>query len=158
LNDDIAFTKVKLPWGWLSNMSPHGVTNFDGQFFPTAEHLFQALRLPCDHPAREDMLSNRNPMRAKLIAKSFVKDFIIEPLSSDDLMNMRYVISQKINRHSDLKYELISSGNRLIVEDVSARATKGAASFWGAAKVNGQWVGENKLGRLWMELRSEICS
>jgi len=35
----IAFKKVKDPYGWLGNMSPHPIGEFR-----TAEHLFQATR------------------------------------------------------------------------------------------------------------------
>jgi hypothetical protein len=39
----IAFTKVRLPFGWLGNMNPFPLAH-DGKVWPTAEHLFQALR------------------------------------------------------------------------------------------------------------------
>lgn len=39
----IAFTKVSLPFGWMSNMSPHPIVHHSCEW-PTAEHLFQALR------------------------------------------------------------------------------------------------------------------
>jgi predicted NAD-dependent protein-ADP-ribosyltransferase YbiA (DUF1768 family) len=28
--------------------------------------------------------------------------------------------------------------------------------FWGSAKIVGEWVGRNKLGILWMDLREEL--
>lgn len=34
---DVSFTKVALPYGWLSNMSPHPILYY-GDLYPTAEH------------------------------------------------------------------------------------------------------------------------
>ncbi len=67
----IAFTKVKLPYGWLGNMAPYPV-KYDGKLWPTTEHLFQALRF--DAPAIwEKILAESNPFEANLIAKHYIK-------------------------------------------------------------------------------------
>lgn len=42
MEEVIAFTKVNLPYGWLSNMSPHPL-DFGGTW-RTSEALFQSLR------------------------------------------------------------------------------------------------------------------
>ena len=38
---------------------------------------------------------------------------------------------------------------------VMSSASEGGA-FWGAALKDGQWVGENTLGKMWMKLREEL--
>lgn len=157
MTEVIAFTKVRMPWGWLGNMSPHPII-FDGVEYPTAEHLFQSMRLPKGHPAIKKMLSNRNPMAAKFLAKSLTSEFIIDQLSPEDIENMRIVIRNKIDQHSDLRLRLIETGERRIIEDVTSRANKGSAKFWGAAFEKGEWVGQNWLGRLWMDLRVGLTS
>ena len=43
------------------------------------------------------------------------------------------------------------------MEDCSNRR-RGSGMFWGMAVVDGQWEGENWLGKLWMELRAELRS
>ena len=43
MGKDIAFTKVKLPYGWLGNMSPYPI-KFGDDTYLTTEALFQALR------------------------------------------------------------------------------------------------------------------
>jgi len=155
----IAFTKVRAPWGWLGNMSPHPVfflTQHSRATWPTTEHLFQAMRLPKDHPAVAAMLKSSNPMAAKMTAKAAKDDFIVAPLSEEDLANMRAVLACKIEKHPDLRLELMASEDRVIIEDVSSRRNKGSAMFWGAAYDGSHWTGDNWLGVLWMELRSKL--
>ena len=50
----------------------------------------------------------------------------------------------KLTYHPNLKRELLETGDAEIIEDCSNRD----ASVWGAQKVDGQWVGENLLGKL----------
>lgn len=40
----------------------------------------------------------------------------------------------------------------VIIEDCSSKK----ASLWGAKFIGGVWVGENLLGKLWMEYRAEL--
>lgn len=156
-NDEpITFTKVKLPWGWLSNMSPHGI-QWDDKWWPTAEHLFQALRFPRGDLAREEIRTTSNsPMTAKMIAHRHADHMDITRGGAGDLDNMRRVLHLKMEQHPILKDELLSSGNRHIIEDVTRRQGKGSAMFWGAALIDGVWKGENRLGRMWVEVRAEL--
>jgi len=64
----IAFTKVKLPFGWMGNMSSHPIVEM-GVEWPTAEHLFQADRFT-DPEIREKIRGIKNPMSAKICAKN----------------------------------------------------------------------------------------
>lgn len=155
-DEPITFTKVKLPWGWLSNMSPHGI-KYDDLWWPTAEHLFQALRFPRSSPVRAAIREAGNsPMTAKMVARSHDNEMDITRCGEGDLDNMRRVLELKIEQHPVLRDALLGSGNRPIIEDVTRRAQKGAAMFWGAALINGEWKGENRLGRMWMDVRAEL--
>lgn len=151
----IAFTKVKLPYGWMGNMSPHKVT-IGGIKWRTSEHAFQALRLPNDHPVRGWINNIPSPMDAKKMIDSYRGDFVIEERSDDDIEVMRWVTEEKLIQNK-LIPKLAETGDQLIVEDTSARPW-GNNPFWGAAFVDGDWVGENWLGRLWMEHRDHFCS
>lgn len=77
----------------------------------------------------------------------------VQPLSSRDLDNMRFVLRLKFDQHEKLKRELLSTGTALLIEDVAARKNRGSAAFWGASLEGDKWVGKNKLGELLMELR-----
>ena len=62
----------------------------------------------------------------------------------------KIVLQLKLQQHPSLLIEL-KKIDGLIVEDVSKRQ-RGNNLFWGAALKNGEWIGENTLGKLWMQL------
>jgi hypothetical protein len=43
----------------------------------------------------------------------------------------------------------------IIIEDCTTHDRE-SARFWGAVKIDGEWVGENVFGKLWMEIRKEL--
>jgi len=137
----------------MSNMSHHHV-NIDGVSWHTAEHAFQALRLPIGHPTRDTLNNIKSPMDAKMIINRYRSDFKIIPCSDDDLDLMRLVISSKISTN-EMYHQLRDTGDKIIVEDVTKRQ-RGNGLFWGMANRNGNWVGENWLGKIWMEQRSAL--
>lgn len=139
----IAFTRARLPFGWLGNLSPYPVEH-DGLRWRTAEALFQALRFDC--PAiREEIRAAKSPMAAKFIAKKQKDQMVVVPRSAQDLANMEMVLKLKLSQHEELQQELLATGNRLIVEDSSSRHGE-SARFSGAALVDGRWIGQNVLG------------
>lgn len=153
MNAPVTFAKVKLPNGWLGNMAPYPV-HYDGQQWPTTEHLFQALRFT-DPNIREIIRQIPSPMGAKLHAKSMPDTMAIQPLSEQDLDNMRLCLRLKIEQHPELKTALVATGDAIIIEDVTSRQNRpGNHLFWGMAlQSDGTWKGTNTLGNLWMELR-----
>lgn len=154
--DDIAFTGVRKPFGWLGNMAPYPVV-FDGQKWPRSEHLFQALRFSQDqHVIREAIRAEPNPMKAKFLARSYAEKFFLEPQGFQDVQNMRRVLWLKLQQHPDLARQLLATDDRKIIEDVTSRHGKGSARFWGAARTPDGWEGDNMLGELWMILRDEL--
>lgn len=146
----IAFTKVALPYGWLSSMSPYRII-YDNKMWRTTEALFQALRFS-DDAIRELIRAQTSPMAAKLAAKARRTAMVVVPLSQQDLDNMRLVLRLKVEQHPELKEALLDTGDVVIIEDCSKRR----ASPWGAQRRDGSWVGDNWLGKLWMELRDEL--
>jgi len=151
----ISFTKVSGPYGygWLSNMSRHPIM-ISSMCYPTAEHLFQALRFPVGSPIRDEICTQRSPMSAKMVAKKYVSQMIVTPRSEVDVFNMRFVLLCKIHEHPELIQKLLATYNAEIIEDVSSRPTE-SGLFWGARKVGSGWYGENRLGKLWMGIREE---
>ena len=149
----IAFTKVVLPHGWLGNMASFPVKH-DGKWWKTTEALFQALRYD-DPTIKEEISAQPSPMGAKMKAKKFKAKMIVAPKSPQDLANMEMVLRLKLQHHKELVQQLLDTGNETIIEDCSSRPG-GSGKFWGAAWKDGQWVGENTLGKLWMKLRDEL--
>jgi len=153
---------VKEDYGWLGNMSPHPVDH-DGIWWNTAEALFQALRFPIDAVNDEGMTTRelirvqKSPMTAKMMAKGSKDKMNITPMEDEDLKNMRMVLRLKFKRNCNpLEKDLLATGDRFIVEDCSNRPNV-SGLFWGAKKLpDGTWKGTNMLGKLLMELRTEI--
>lgn len=88
-------------------------------------------------------------------AKKNKGKMIVTPMSGQDLDNMRLVLRLKIQQHPELQVMLVQTGDELIVEDCSRRRST-SGKFWGAALINNEWVGQNWLGKLWMEIRAEL--
>jgi ribA/ribD-fused uncharacterized protein len=152
---EIAFTKVKLPYGWLGNMSPYTII-YENIQYKTTEALFQALRFINNPEVQEIIRNEKSPMGAKMVAKSH-KSLVEEGLmySQKDIDNMELCLNLKLEQHPELKKILIETGVEEIIEDCSSRP-HGSGLFWGSAKQNGVWVGENILGKLWMKKRLEL--
>ena len=149
----IIIGRVKDPGGCWGNMAPFPVTH-EGVTWRTTEALFQAMRFE-DEIIREAIRNEKSPMGAKMKAKSHVDSMTVVQLSEQDLDNMRLVLRLKIEQHPELKQQLIESEDAFIVENCTNRP-HGSGLFWGSAFKDGQWTGQNWLGKLWMELRNEI--
>jgi ribA/ribD-fused uncharacterized protein len=149
---DISFTKVALPYGWLGNMAPYPII-YEGKEWRTVEALFQALRFE-DPEIIEAIRNEKSPMGAKMKAKSFKSSYSISPLSQQDIENMKLCLQLKFSQHSDLRNKLLKTGEHTIIEDIGSR--RGARhEFWGAYKnEKNEWVGNNLMGKLLMELRA----
>lgn len=88
---------------------------------------------------------------------------MVAPLSEADVESMRLCLRLKLDAHGELRQKLIASGERLLVEDCSARGRRVNNLFWGAVRVPDEgcplgyaWEGRNMLGRLWMEERAML--
>lgn len=141
--------------GWLGNMAGGYPVVFAGAVWSTAEALFQALRLS-DPGDREQVRAAPNGYAAKVVARALVDGgagLAVAPRSAGDLDNMRLCVQLKLGQHRSVRDRLAATGDRLIVEDVSRRPADGTHDFWGARLVGGVWVGQNWLGRIWMEAR-----
>ena len=152
----ISFTKVKRPNGWLGNMAPYQV-RYDGKDWRTTEALFQALRFKDDVAVKEEIRAVKSPMGAKMRSKRDKAKMVIVPQSEQDLANMSMVLRLKLDQHPELKQQLLDTGDGTIIEDCGKRTSR-SSIFWGATLKDGQWVGENVLGRMWTTLRDELVS
>lgn len=122
--------------------------------------MFLALRFaPDDEEAREAVSEPRSPMKAKMIAKRFRARQVVAPLSDQDVENIGLCLRLKMDAHGELRRKLIASGDRLLVEDCSARGRRVNNLFWGANEdcpLGYAWEDRNMLGRLWMEERAML--
>lgn len=151
----ILIRKVADPHGFLGNMAPYPIA-YKGQKYRTTEALLQALRF-ADEEIIDAIRAQKSPMGAKFVAKRHRSKMIVVPLSDEDLENMRLCLRLKTEQHPELARALLDTGNEHIVEDCTKRQ-RGSGLFWGAALVEGEWGGENWLGKLWRELRATLSS
>ena len=142
--------------GWLSNMSPYKIV-VDDIFWNTSEAYFQCLRFAPDDAVRETIRMQKSPIAAKMVAKQNVSRMVVVPMSEQDVENMRITLRLKFRCNQiPLEDNLLLTGTRTIIEDCSGRRSESGA-FWGASELpNGLLYGQNRLGKLLMELRNEI--
>lgn len=151
--ETIGFTSSRAPFGWMGNMSPYPIV-FGEDIYRTSEALFQALRFS-DNDIKSLIREEKSPMGAKAIMNQN-DEFITTPKHSvKDVMNMQMCLKLKLAQHPELVTELLATGDLPIYEDVTKRGDKGGNLFWGAMLVDGEWVGKNVLGNLWMTERKE---
>lgn len=147
--------KVKDPFGIFGNMSNHEIVTPEWGTFARAEMYFQALRFFPGGEAWELLRAEKNPMKAKMIAKAHRQAMIFDPRSALDVENMLHVLRLKHAQHEDVRDALRSTGSRMIIEDCTRRQND-SGLFWGAAlHSDGSWDGKNMLGELWMQIRKE---
>ena len=163
MNEVIKFTRVRLPFGWLSNMSPFPI-QYQNTIYRTNEALFQCLRFE-DFPgdpklkqqAQEAIREQKSPMVVKWVSKRWFRDldFHVDIGDERDLERMRLCLKLKMSQHSHLVNELLQTQDKLIIEDSSNQQSK-TRRIWGATYEDGVWEGRNEMGRLWMELRTQL--
>lgn len=149
----IEFTKVDLPYGWLGNMYGSPV-EYQGVVWRTSEALFQALRFN-DPVIRELIRNEKSPMGAKMRAKASKARIVVQPMSDQDVANMRMVVRLKFEQNLVLLRKLLITGDHTIIENIGQRNGE-RHLFWGIKKVNGEWKGNNMMGRILMELRTQL--
>ena len=142
----------------LSNMSNHPV-EIDGGKYPTVEHYFQAMKAKefKDDEIYEKIIKAKSAKAAKALGKK-VKGFVTEVWDSkrDDIL--RTGVKAKFVQHPELRKQLQETEDRMIGE-ADARDT-----YWGIgtamtsekSKHPDKWRGQNKLGKMLMELRKQF--
>lgn len=148
----ISFNKNTDPYGWLGNISAFPI-QYNGKTWRTSEALFQALRFN-DVQIQEEIRTQTSPIAAKMKAKKYKAQRVIQPQSIPDLDNMRLCLRLKFEQHSPIKVRLIRTEGNLLIEDVGKR-NKPNDLFWGMKDTPNGWIGQNQLGLLLMELRDE---
>jgi predicted NAD-dependent protein-ADP-ribosyltransferase YbiA (DUF1768 family) len=153
-NTVLTIRKVDEPNGWMGNMSSLPV-RVEGVRYSTTEHLFQSMRFD-EEGIRKEIRESKSPMSSKMVMKKHKEKMVIVPRSEMDLDLMRIVLSIKLEFYPKLREELMKQDpDSIIIEDCTKRSGI-SSKFWGMKLVEGEWVGENWLGRLWMEMRLEL--
>ena len=145
------FRNTSGQWGILSNVArlPTPVSAAD-RAFATSEHLYQAARFRHAPEVQTRIAAARSAAAAARIGR----DEASEPGADWNRRRvdaMRWAIRMKREAHPGLvDAALESTGDRPIVDSSNDNP------FWGARQEGDRLVGENTLGRLWMELRQQL--
>jgi ribA/ribD-fused uncharacterized protein len=134
--------KFEGKYRFLSNFGP-GKVEYEGRVYLTSEHLYQALKTldPDEHEyVRVAPTPNEAKKRGKKITKREDWDEV-----KDEIMKM--VLELKFHQNPDLIDKLLATGSEELIEGNTWGDT-----YWGVCFGTGQ----NKLGLLLQELRSEI--
>lgn len=142
----------------FSNMHEAPV-QIDGVTFPTVEHYFQwsKAKMFGDADIQNKIMKTASPKSVKAYGKK-VKNFDAEAWDEKKDSIMRTAVKAKLMQHPDILKKLRETGTRPIAE------ADPRGKYWGIgtsadtskAKDVSRWPGQNKMGKILMELRDEL--
>ncbi|MEW5858906.1 MAG: NADAR domain-containing protein [Cyanobacteriota bacterium] len=137
----IYFYSTREKYGCFSNFSPHGF-ELEGFYWPTSEHYFQAQKF-VGTPHADQIRQVKTPKDAARMGRERSR-----PLRPDwtQVKNdiMRKAVLRKFETHTDIREELLSTGDELIVENAPGDY------YWGCGA---DGSGKNMLGQILVEVR-----
>lgn len=145
--------KTFTPLHWLGNMSPCAIF-YEGEKWNSAESLFQAMRFN-DDTIRQQIRSEKGIFKPKKIVQQYAEQFVVQPMSTLDIENLRTVMELKFSQNKVLQLKLISTGNLNLIQFTSNHSTT-EDLFWGMTIENEQWIGKNIVGKMLVEIREKL--
>jgi len=145
---------------YLDNQAEYPI-QINSKQYPTIEHYFQSMKAAefGDQEIQDKIAKTPSGKAVKALGKK-VKNFIKEQWDSRRLEIMARGVKAKFVQHPELQKQLLETGEKQIGE-ADARNT-----FWGIgtsaatelSKDPSKWKGQNQLGKILMNLRSEFNS
>ena len=131
--------------GRIYDLSPFAALEIEisGIRYKTAEHAYQALRVPQEF--RKNITDTNSPLEAWREGQKCKEAGRVLAVNKDEIMEQ--VFRAKLNQHPYLTEILLATGNRKLIKVIPTDL------YWG---VDEKGEGENRMGRLWMKLRSEL--
>jgi ribA/ribD-fused uncharacterized protein len=137
----IYFYSTREKYGCFSNFSPHGF-ELDGVYWPTSEHYFQAQKF-VGTPHADQIRQVKTPKDAAKMGRDRSRPLRPDwEQVKDDIM--RKAVLRKFESHKDICEVLLSTGDKVIVENSPIDY------YWGSGK---DGSGKNRLGEILMEVR-----
>lgn len=138
-------------FGMFSNMNPNFPLRVAGHDVPATENYYQAMRFPHLPDFQKQILEQDKPIAAKRLAYTRIAEARTDWLQVN-IAVMRHALRVRYGHFAaEMADAFRMTGDRPIVE-ISKRD-----AFWGAKPEGDLLVGQNILGRLWMELRLEVA-
>jgi len=140
----ILFNSKSPEYCWLSNffLSPMIIDNKE---YLTVEHWFQSQKFT-NAELQETIRQASTPMRAKRLGKTRDASFRENWDSVKEEIMMKG-LKAKFNQNVFLYTSLLNTGDKILQEDSSWD------SYWGIGR---RGTGNNRMGKLLMQLRSEL--
>lgn len=142
--NEIRFYKATGQYGFLSNLFKHPVT-MDGREFPTSEHAYQFKKF-ADPKAAEWAMQAPRPHLLAILAHGLFRFDVAPGWSGLKIDHMRAVLRVKFD-DPEMRDKLLGTGEAVLIEDSKMDP------FWGVGK---KGTGRNMLGRLLMQIRTEL--
>lgn len=140
-----AIDRFREKYAFLSNFHPSEV-GMDGILYPTVEHAYQAAKTL--NPGLRAAIRNAGtPGYAKQMGRAVKLRDDWESVKLDVMLDL---LRKKFS-HEDFKRQLLATGDSTLIE-----GNDWGDHFWGMSGYHPKRVGLNHLGRLLMQVRSEI--
>ena len=132
----------------LDNFSAFQIT-YNGQIYPTSEHLYQALKFQITRPdISEEIRLSRSPHEAKELAHLEKNaKYVRTDWDTVKVELMKTICIHKTQQHPYVRKKLLDSGNYPLAE------LSMSDSFWG---IGPDGNGQNMLGHIWEEIREAL--
>ncbi len=130
----------------FSNFASFAV-RWKGKLWPTSEHAYQAAKFMRTAPRIALLISRATSSHDALKLATLHKDKRLSNWDEVKFDIMEDIVRHKIQQHPYVKYKLLQTGDRRMVEDSFRDDVWG----WGTSK-----NGRNELGKIWMKLRTEL--
>lgn len=117
---------------------------YDGITYPSAEHAYQAAK-SLDMAERRRIAAIRDPGDAKREGRQLA---LRPDWETAKFTVMEQCVRDKFTRHADLADKLLATGDAELIE-----GNTWGDRVWGVY----QGQGENRLGKILMKMRAEIC-
>jgi len=133
---------------FLSNFAFSPI-KFARQKWPTAEHLFQALKT-VDPSEREKIRKLKRPSEAKRLGRQVI---LKSNWNEKRNLHMLFVLRMKFKQNSELTKKLLATENAILEE-----GNNWHDNYWGNCSCSRckNIKGENHLGKLLMQVREEL--
>lgn len=140
-------TSFRNKYYFLSNFYICPTIYKNGKVYQTVEHAFQACKTN-NKQEHEIIRLAETATKAKQLGKlvllrndwDIIKDTVMYSL-----------VYQKFTKNNNLRTLLLETNNEYLIE-----GNWWKDKYWGACFENGQWIGENKLGLILMQIRDEL--
>ena len=125
----------------LSNFSAHKIT-YRGEVYVTSEHAYQAAKF-----ADVTIRAKVKEAPSAFLAHEFGQSKEGRTPDFDKVAIMKEIMRAKMEQHEEVRWALLSTGHQPIEKNHPSDY------FWG---IGADGSGQNVMGKIWMELRSEM--